>query len=195
MSEAEFLREVSLVLAAVSCSTSIMSMFRPPITGSIPRLISRPFPSETVGEIHLAGHAVDKRQDGASAADRFAQHAGCGNRLVAISAGARATGAVPTLIEWDNDVPPFPILSGEVARARCADRGRDHAPRSGAGGMRLVREQCHDSRLRRFRLSVPLFGGTVRPLRARTVFRCTPAAPARRIGLCGLPQQRGRGPH
>jgi uncharacterized protein (UPF0276 family) len=26
-------------------------------------------------------------------------------------------GCVPTLMEWNNDVPPFPILIGEVARA------------------------------------------------------------------------------
>ena len=30
------------------------------------------------------------------------------------------TGPVPTLIEWDNDVPSFPVLCGEVARARSA---------------------------------------------------------------------------
>src|SRR6266487_2243981 len=28
-----------------------------------------------------------------------------------------ARNAAPTLMEWDNDVPPFPILTGEVARA------------------------------------------------------------------------------
>lgn len=26
--------------------------------------------------------------------------------------------ADPLLIDWDNDVPPYPVLSGEVARAR-----------------------------------------------------------------------------
>jgi uncharacterized protein (UPF0276 family) len=26
-------------------------------------------------------------------------------------------GCVPSLMEWDHDVPPFPILIGEVARA------------------------------------------------------------------------------
>jgi uncharacterized protein (UPF0276 family) len=37
------------------------------------------------------------------------------------SLGRRALGGVdPVLapIEWDNDVPPFPVLVGEVARAR-----------------------------------------------------------------------------
>ena len=24
----------------------------------------------------------------------------------------------PSVIDWDNDVPPYPVLSGEVARAR-----------------------------------------------------------------------------
>ena len=26
--------------------------------------------------------------------------------------------ADPSLIDWDNDVPPYPVLSGEVGRAR-----------------------------------------------------------------------------
>jgi uncharacterized protein (UPF0276 family) len=28
----------------------------------------------------------------------------------------------PIVIEWDNDVPPFPILTGEVARAEASLR-------------------------------------------------------------------------
>ena len=27
------------------------------------------------------------------------------------------TGPLPTLIEWDNDVPPLPVLLGEAAKA------------------------------------------------------------------------------
>ena len=30
------------------------------------------------------------------------------------------TGALPTLIEWDNDIPPFNILAADVARAKVA---------------------------------------------------------------------------
>jgi uncharacterized protein (UPF0276 family) len=76
------------------------------------------FPIEHVGEVHLAGFAED--------------HDSAGGRLLIDAHGRPVAdivwslyrrvlarlGPVPTLIEWDNDVPPFPILSGEVARAQ-----------------------------------------------------------------------------
>lgn len=31
-----------------------------------------------------------------------------------------ARDAAPTLMEWNNDVPPFPILTGEVARTEAS---------------------------------------------------------------------------
>jgi uncharacterized protein (UPF0276 family) len=77
------------------------------------------FPVEHVGELHLAGFAED--QDDA------------GDRLLIDAHGTPVTdigwrlfehaltriGPVPTLIEWDNDVPAFPALMKE---ARKADR-------------------------------------------------------------------------
>jgi len=77
------------------------------------------FPAERVGEVHLAGFAED--QDDA------------GDRLLIDAHGTpvadivwklfeqvlERTGPVPTLIEWDNDIPPFPVLMKE---ARKADR-------------------------------------------------------------------------
>lgn len=76
------------------------------------------FPMEHVAEIHLAGFAEDRDDLDA--------------RLLIDSHGApvadivwllyRRTlariGPVPTLIEWDNDVPAFSVLAGEAARAR-----------------------------------------------------------------------------
>ncbi len=76
------------------------------------------FPLARVGEIHLGGHDVQKDDHGAP--------------LLIDSHGtpvvdpvwalydhtiARA-GARPTLIEWDNDVPDWPVLAAEAARAR-----------------------------------------------------------------------------
>jgi len=90
------------------------------------------FPLFAVGEIHLAGHA--ENVDAA------------GNRLL-IDAHDRAvdpavwtlyeavitrTGPVPTLIEWDNDLPTFATLREEAARAQsrldavAATRGATH---------------------------------------------------------------------
>jgi uncharacterized protein (UPF0276 family) len=89
------------------------------------------FPVELVGEIHLAGY--DEAVDGA------------GERLLIDAHGTpvrpdvielyrhalRRAGPVATLIEWDNDVPPFAVLFAEARKADAMlaeERGR----RSGA---------------------------------------------------------------
>ena len=75
------------------------------------------FPLDAVGEIHLGGHDED-----------VGDH---GERLLIDSHGAEVVdpvwalyahtiaqgGAKPTLIEWDNDVPDWPVLAAEAARA------------------------------------------------------------------------------
>ncbi|WP_149588161.1 MNIO family bufferin maturase [Tabrizicola flagellatus] len=75
------------------------------------------FPLHLVGEIHLGGHDEDRD-------DR-------GRPLLIDSHGAevadpvwslfarviRRAGAIPTLIEWDNDVPEWPVLAAEATRA------------------------------------------------------------------------------
>ncbi len=74
-------------------------------------------PPEVVGEIHLAGHAV-RRLDGGRVL-RIDDH---GSRVApevwALYTEALARfGPVPTLIEWDTDVPPMAVLLEEAARA------------------------------------------------------------------------------
>ena len=74
-------------------------------------------PPSAVAEIHLAGHAVKKLDDGQTL--RIDDH---GSRVVpavwALYAEALARfGPVPTLVEWDTDVPPLEVLLGEAARA------------------------------------------------------------------------------
>jgi uncharacterized protein len=78
------------------------------------------FPAKHVGEIHLAGFAEDQDDDGhpllidahgtpvADIVWTLFEHA------------LERTGPVPTLIEWDNDVPAFPVLMDEARRADCA---------------------------------------------------------------------------
>jgi hypothetical protein len=75
------------------------------------------FPLAAVGEIHLGGHDEDRDDHG--------------RRLLIDSHGAEVVDPVwalyahviakagprPTLIEWDNDLPDWPILSAEAARA------------------------------------------------------------------------------
>ena len=76
------------------------------------------FPIEHVGEVHLAGFAEDRDSDGGRLLiDAHGQPVA--DIVWALYQRVLARlGPVPTLIEWDNDVPPFPILSGEVARAQ-----------------------------------------------------------------------------
>ena len=75
------------------------------------------FPLPLVGEVHLGGHNED--------------HDDQGRRLLIDSHGAEVTdpvwalyarvlakaGPLPTLIEWDNDVPDWPVLAAEAGLA------------------------------------------------------------------------------
>ena len=83
-------------------------------------------PLGAVAEIHLAGHSVNDAD---------------GQRILIDDHGSpvspavwalydhalRRFGALPTLVEWDTDIPPLEVLLGEArqADARLLDRGRD----------------------------------------------------------------------
>ena len=74
-------------------------------------------PPAAVGEIHLAGHSVRPLDDGSTL--RIDDHA---SRVIAeVWALYREAlgrfGPVPTLIEWDTDVPPLDVLVGEAHHA------------------------------------------------------------------------------
>ncbi|MFA1627063.1 DUF692 domain-containing protein [Rhizobium mongolense] len=75
------------------------------------------FPVELVGEIHLAGY--DETVD--AAGDRLlidAHGTAVKSDVVALYEHTLArSGPLPTLIEWDNDVPDFDTLQAEAARA------------------------------------------------------------------------------
>jgi uncharacterized protein (UPF0276 family) len=75
------------------------------------------FPLEAVGELHLGGH--DEQQDDHGAPLLIDNHAAEVVdpvwQLYAHVIGR--TGPMATLIEWDNDVPDWPVLAGEAARA------------------------------------------------------------------------------
>ena len=73
--------------------------------------------AEAIGEIHLAGHSARQLDDGRTL--RIDDH---GSRVVpavwALYGEALARfGPVPTLIEWDTDVPPLEVLLDEAAQA------------------------------------------------------------------------------
>lgn len=74
-------------------------------------------PAAAVGEIHLAGHAVRELDDGRVL--RIDDH---GSRVLpdvwALYAEALDRfGPVPTLIEWDTEIPSLEVLLGEAAQA------------------------------------------------------------------------------
>ena len=78
------------------------------------------FPLDRVGEIHLAGHDEDHDDHGAPLL--IDSH----GREVAEPVWAlldytlARSGPLPCLIEWDNDVPEWPILAAEAMRAHKA---------------------------------------------------------------------------
>ena len=74
-------------------------------------------PSAAIGEIHLAGHSVRSLPDGGTL--RIDDHGSCVIAEVwALYREALSRfGAVPTLIEWDTDVPPLDVLLGEAGQA------------------------------------------------------------------------------
>jgi uncharacterized protein (UPF0276 family) len=78
------------------------------------------FPCEIVQEIHLAGHLVT---DDALVDDH-------GSRVTPevwtlYEQALARFGTVPTLVEWDTDVPPLPVLQAEADAARCRMKAVD----------------------------------------------------------------------
>jgi uncharacterized protein (UPF0276 family) len=118
LSEVEFLREIAkrtgcgLLLDVNNVYVSAINH------GFEPMAYLDDFPVEQVGEIHLGGFAEDRDDldarllidaHGMPVADVVWQ---LYRRTIA------RIGAVPTLVEWDNDVPPFATLAAEAARAK-----------------------------------------------------------------------------
>jgi uncharacterized protein (UPF0276 family) len=75
------------------------------------------FPMAAAGEIHLGGYAEDSNSQGARL---LIDAHGTPVAEVVWALYERAierAGPVPTLIEWDNDVPTYEVLAAEAARA------------------------------------------------------------------------------
>ncbi len=77
-------------------------------------------PPSAIGEIHLAGHSVRQLDEGKTL--RIDDH---GSRVAPAvwtlyEAALRRFGSVPTLIEWDTDVPALDVLMEEAAIAEAA---------------------------------------------------------------------------
>ncbi len=75
------------------------------------------FPLALVGEVHLAGHTAEEDEDGGTLLiDSHSRPVA--DPVWALFARVLArSGPLPTLIEWDNDLPEWPVLAAEAARA------------------------------------------------------------------------------
>ena len=117
LSETEFLRAVArrtgcgLLLDVNNVFVSATNL------GTDPVSYIKAFPLDLVGEIHLGGHDEDEDDHGAPLLidSHGREIADPVWSLLDITLGT--SGPKPTLVEWDNDVPDWPVLEAEAARA------------------------------------------------------------------------------
>ena len=84
-------------------------------------------PATAVGEIHLAGHSLKQLEDGRSL--RLDDHGSCVAPAVwdLYAQALDRFGPVPTLVEWDTNIPPLEVLLAEAARAGALLENASHA--------------------------------------------------------------------
>ncbi len=75
------------------------------------------FPMALVGEIHLAGHETEADEDGAPLLIDTHNNPVAEPVWALFARTLARSGPLPVLIEWDNDVPEWPVLAAEAARA------------------------------------------------------------------------------
>lgn len=121
LGEAEFLGEVvrrsgcGVLLDVNNVFVSACNLGEAP-AARLARLLGA-VPAEAVGEIHLAGHAVKRLDDGVLL--RIDDHGSAVSSEVwaLFEAAVAALGPRPSLIEWDTDVPALEVLLAEAAIA------------------------------------------------------------------------------
>lgn len=120
MSETEFLREVAartgcgLLLDVNNVFVSATNL------GYSPQGYIDDYPVEYVGEIHLVGHDEDEDEHGAPLLIDSHGKAVVDPVWALLDYTLSKTGAKPLLIEWDTDVPDWPVLAAEAHRAQAA---------------------------------------------------------------------------
>ena len=84
--------------------------------GFDPEIFLAAIPVERVQEIHLAGFTVNTFSDGQILIDTHSRPV-CEEVWALYRKAVQRFGPVPTLIEWDADLPPLPVLLAEADRA------------------------------------------------------------------------------
>lgn len=82
-------------------------------------------PAGALGELHLAGHSRIDIEGTTTLVDTHGAPV-CADVWDLYSAALERFGALPTLIEWDTDLPPFAVLQAEAEKADRL-RARAHA--------------------------------------------------------------------
>jgi uncharacterized protein (UPF0276 family) len=86
------------------------------------------FPLEHVGEIHLGGHAEDHDDQGERLLIDAHDREIVDPVWTLFARVIERAGAMPTLIEWDTNVPDWPVLFAEAKRAERVLRGEEARP-------------------------------------------------------------------
>ena len=117
MSETDFLHEVvrhtgcGLLLDVNNVFVSATNL------GTSPQAYIDAFPLQAVGEIHLGGHDEDADETGAPLLIDSHGREVADPVWALLDYTLERSGPKPVLIEWDNDVPDWPVLAAEIARA------------------------------------------------------------------------------
>lgn len=109
--------------------------------GYSPRKYIEDYPLHLVREIHLAGHAPDMDDEGRPLLIDAHDREVCDDVWDLYLLTLSRTGPLPSLIEWDNDVPDWPVLQAEARRAD-AILGRN------ASGLKLSGQKTNYSQCR-----------------------------------------------
>ena len=118
ISEVDFLAEVSKRTGCVLLLDVNNVFVSAKNHGTEPLAYLDSFPLDRVKEIHLGGH--DEERDDAGAPLLIDAHGSpVADAVWMLYAHVIAhTGAIPTLIEWDNDIPDWPTLCAEAIAAQ-----------------------------------------------------------------------------
>ncbi|MDP5307117.1 MNIO family bufferin maturase [Paracoccus spongiarum] len=120
--ETEFLRQIAL-RTGCGLLLDVNNVFVASVNHRRdPRAYLADFPLDQVAEIHLGGHAEEALPSGPLLID--AHGAPVADPVWTLYAEVIAQrGPLPTLVEWDNDLPEWPVLQAEALRARDILRG------------------------------------------------------------------------
>lgn len=120
MSETDFLREIvkrtgcGLLLDVNNVFVSATNL------KTSPQAYIDDFPLDAVGEIHLGGHDEDEDETGAPLLIDSHGKAVVDPVWALLDYTLAKSGPRPLLIEWDTDVPEWPVLAAETTRADAA---------------------------------------------------------------------------